>query len=104
MYKKSKKDLLIQEFTYIESIIKNLSENKSIYSNIEESFCRIKDIKNTVKRLEQNSILDEIELFEIKNFVINSNIIKESYSKLNLDIVTGKVDKGFGFEMYLLNV
>lgn len=86
MYKKSKKDLLIQEFTYIESIIKNLSENKSIYSNIEESFCRIKDIKNTVKRLEQNSILDEIELFEIKNFVINSNIIKESYSKLNLDI------------------
>ena len=78
--------MLIKELNYIDSVIKNLSENKSIYSNIEEAFCRIKDIKNTIKRLEQKSLLDEIELFEIKNFVINSNIIKVNYDKLNLDI------------------
>lgn len=86
LYKKSKKELLIKELNYIEIIIKSLSENKSIYSNIEESFCRIKDIKNTIKRLEEKNLLDEIELFEIKNFVINSNLIKENYDKLNLNI------------------
>ena len=86
IYKKAKKDLLINELNYIECIIKDLSENKAIYSNIEESFCRIKDIKNTIKRLEEKSLLDEIELFEIKNFVINSNVIKENYAKLGLDI------------------
>lgn len=78
--------MLIKELNYIDSVINNLSENKSIYSNIEEAFCRIKDIKNTIKRLEQKSLLDEIELFEIKNFVINSNVIKVNYDKLNLDI------------------
>lgn len=78
--------MLIKELNYIDSVINNLSENKSIYSNIEEAFCRIKDIKNTIKRLEQKNLLDEIELFEIKNFVINSNIIKVNYDKLNLDI------------------
>ena len=78
--------MLIKELNYIDSVIKNLSENKSIYSNIEEAFCRIKDIKNTIKRLEQKNLLDEIELFEIKNFVINSNVIKVNYDKLNLDI------------------
>lgn len=86
LYKKSKKSLLIKELNYIDSVINNLSENKSIYSNIEEAFCRIKDIKNTIKRLEQKNLLDEIELFEIKNFVINSNVIKVNYDKLNLDI------------------
>lgn len=86
IYKKSKKDLLIKELNYIENTIKNLSENKSTYSNIEEAFCRIKDIKNTVKRLEQKNLLDEIELFEIKNFVINANIIKSNYDKLELNI------------------
>lgn len=78
--------MLIKELNYIDSVINNLSENKSIYSNIEEAFCRIKDIKNTIKRLEQKNLLDEIELFEIKNFVINSNVIKVNYDKLNLDI------------------
>ena len=28
----------------------------------------------------------------------------EKLSKLDLDIVSGKVDKEFGFEMYLLNI
>ena len=47
--------MLIKELNYIDSVINNLSENKSIYSNIEEAFCRIKDIKNTIKRLEQKN-------------------------------------------------
>ncbi|MCU9815170.1 MutS-related protein [Paraclostridium sp. AKS73] len=46
----------------------------------------MKNIKNTIARLENKDILDEIELFEIKNFAINVNKIMEYYSKLNLNV------------------
>ncbi|WP_290059618.1 MutS-related protein [Paraclostridium bifermentans] len=57
-----------------------------MYENIQYEFCKVKNIKNTIVRLENKNILDEIELFEIKNFAINVNKIMEYYSKLNLNV------------------
>ncbi|MGL6104882.1 MutS-related protein [Romboutsia sp.] len=57
-----------------------------MYDNIQYEFCKIKNIKNTINRLENKNILDEIELFEIKNFAVSSNKIIENYSKLNIKV------------------
>ncbi len=67
-------------------MINSLKKNKAVYENIQYEFCKVKNIKNTIVRLENKNILDEIELFEIKNFAINVNKIMEYYSKLNLNV------------------
>lgn len=67
-------------------MINRLKKNKTVYENIQYEFCKVKNIKNTIVRLENKNILDEIELFEIKNFAINVNKIMEYYSKLNLNV------------------
>lgn len=85
-FKKNKSNLLKNELNYIESIIKSKSENKYVFNEIDFIFCKIKDIKNTIKKLERKAILDEIELFEIKNFAMYSEDIKDNYDKLNLQI------------------
>lgn len=67
-------------------MISSLKKSKYVYENIQYEFCKVKNIKNTIVRLENKNILDEIELFEIKNFAINVNKIMEYYSKLNLNV------------------
>ncbi len=86
MFKKNNSNDLIKELDYIEAIKTDTLENKDIYEEIQYIFCKIKDIKNTVKRLVNKDILDEIELFEIKNFAINTVEIIKNYNKLNLKI------------------
>lgn len=67
-------------------MINSFKKNKAVYENIQYEFCKVKNIKNTIVRLENKNILDEIELFEMKNFAINVNKIMEYYSKLNLNV------------------
>ncbi|GAA0712392.1 endonuclease MutS2 [Paraclostridium ghonii] len=67
-------------------MINSLKENKAMYDDIQYEFCKVKNIKNTILRLENKNILDEIELFEIKNFAINVNKIMKYYLKLNLNV------------------
>jgi dsDNA-specific endonuclease/ATPase MutS2 len=86
MFKKNNSNDLIKELDYIEAIKTDTLENKDILDEIQYIFCKIKDIKNTVKRLANKDILDEIELFEIKNFAINTVEIIKNYNKLNLKI------------------
>ncbi len=86
LFKKSKSDLLKKELDYIENVIDSKLKNKNYFDNIEYEFCKIKDITNTIKKLQKQNTLDEVELFEIKNFSISSQIIKQNYEKLNLDI------------------
>ncbi|MGL5315179.1 MAG: MutS-related protein [Peptostreptococcaceae bacterium] len=86
MYKKENKLKLIKELGYVEDMINSVKENKVVYENIQYEFCKVKNIKNTIVRLESKNILDEIELFEIKNFAISTNKIIEDYLKLNVNI------------------
>ena len=77
---------MAKELNYIEKIIDGLNENKAIFDDIEHTFCKIKNIKNTLKRLKNNNVLDELELFEIKNFSINTIEIISNYKKLNISV------------------
>lgn len=67
-------------------MISSLKKSKDVYENIQYEFCKVKNIKNTIVRLENKNILDELELFEIKNFAINVNKIMQYYSKLNINV------------------
>ncbi|MDK2562194.1 hypothetical protein QOZ84_01430 [Romboutsia sedimentorum] len=67
-------------------MISSLKKNKVVYDNIQYEFCKVKNIKNTIVRLENKNILDELELFEIKSFAINVNKIMQYYLKLNIDV------------------
>lgn len=86
MFKKSKANLLIKELNNIEEIINSKNSNKNIFDDIDYEFCKIKDIRNSIKKIENNNTLDDVELFEIKNFAICSENIKEQYEKLNINI------------------
>jgi dsDNA-specific endonuclease/ATPase MutS2 len=77
---------LIKELSYVEDMISSLKRNKDVYDNIQYEFCKVKNIKNTIVRLENKNILDELELFEIKNFAINVNKIMQYYLKLNINV------------------
>lgn len=86
MYKKSNTDVLKRELDYIENLQIKFSENKNIYQEIVYILYKIKDIKNTITKLSNNQILDEIELFEIKNFALNTMILVDYYNHLDIEI------------------
>ncbi|WP_024620569.1 MutS-related protein [Metaclostridioides mangenotii] len=86
IYKKENSEKLTRELNYIEVIINGFDENKVVYDDIEYTFCKTKNIKNTIDRLKNNKVLDELELFEIKKFAINTNEIISNYQKLNITI------------------
>lgn len=86
IYRKENKLKLVKELSYVEDMINSFKKNKDLHQDIQYEFCKVKNIKNTIARLENKDILDEIELFEIKNFAINVNKIMEYYSKLNLNV------------------
>ncbi|MCR8743933.1 MutS-related protein [Romboutsia lituseburensis] len=77
---------MIKELSYVESMISSLNKNKVVYDNIQYEFCKVKNIKNTIIRLENKNVLDELELFEIKNFAINVNKIMQYYLQLNINV------------------
>lgn len=86
MFKKANADKLVEELDNIENLKKKISENNNIYQEIIYVLYKMKDIKNTITRLANKQILDEVELFEIKNFSINTQNLIKNYKKLNLNI------------------
>ncbi|MBM7616257.1 lysine 5,6-aminomutase reactivase ATPase KamC [Alkaliphilus hydrothermalis] len=69
-----------------ELMISSLSASPQIYDHIEREFCRIKDIKGSIKRCKNQGVLDDIELFEIKLFAIYGENIRKHYESLDLSI------------------
>lgn len=86
MYKKENINLLKEELDNIEKIINSKNSDREIFNNINYELCKIKDIRKSIKKINNNNVLDDIELFEIKNFAMISENIKENYEKLNIDI------------------
>ncbi len=86
IFKKNEKDLLIKELNNVEKIVNSIKENNEIYIEIERLFWRLKDIRNSIKRCKEGYILDEIELYELKNFAIILEKIILLYRKLYLEI------------------
>lgn len=80
-----RKELQI-ELDNTEVIINSMKKNKNLYDEIERCFCKIKDIKNSLKRSVNSEVLDEIELYEIKYFSMVIEDLIKPYKDLGINI------------------
>ncbi len=84
IYKSKDIGKLKDELNRVEQIIKKVDENK--YQQILLEMVKIKDIRGTLKRCENNLVLDVVEFFEIKNFAITTNKIMKIYKTMDLNL------------------
>lgn len=85
-FKKEEENKLRQELNNIELMLQGFNKSKEIIGEIERVFCKVKDIRNTVKRLSELITLDDVELYEIKYFSILMEELIRSYEALNINI------------------
>ena len=78
---------LNDEFDKIDKVIGVINHNSKIINDLGIKLCRIRKIDGTIRNINSNNILDDIELFEIKSFCMLSNEIKGIYDPLNLQVV-----------------
>lgn len=79
-FKRGQEGLLEEELDRIENIISSMDEKK--YKDMALIMHCIKEIRGSIKRAAQGFVLDEVELFEIKNFILS---IRDLY-ELQMDI------------------
>ena len=65
---------LEKELNKVEKVLLSIKNDSSLISNLGIKFCRVRDINGTINNLFNNTILDDIELFEIKSFSIVQKI------------------------------
>ncbi|MDD4828936.1 MAG: hypothetical protein WC108_03860 [Bacteroidales bacterium] len=77
--------LLLNNYLIIESCQNFIIEdiNKKTLSKVRKILAYINDITGTIKQLEQNQTLDDISLFQIKQFSISCSKIKSYFFDLN---------------------
>lgn len=63
------------------------NEDKNVVQTLQFKLCNLKDINNTISRLALSAVIDDIELFEVKNLALLSADVKNILEKLNLDKV-----------------
>ena len=85
-YKKEDSDLLIKELDDLDKLIGIIKKQGKIVHDIEFSLSKFKDIRKFITQIQNSKILDEVELFEIKNFSIISEELIELYKKIDFDI------------------
>ncbi|WP_291634103.1 hypothetical protein, partial [Clostridium sp.] len=85
-FKASEINKLTHELNNIENIFKSMSANTYEYNQIGRLFCKLKDIRNSIKRCNKAETLDEVELYEIKYFSILVTDLKNVLDKLQLDM------------------
>jgi dsDNA-specific endonuclease/ATPase MutS2 len=77
---------LQEEFDNIEMLIHSMSKNKGAISEVERVFCRVKDLRATLKRCSEDITLDDVEIYEIKYFSLLMDELVEAYKKLKIEI------------------
>ncbi|MCB2290221.1 hypothetical protein LGK97_10620 [Clostridium sp. CS001] len=85
-FKASEINELTHELNSVEKIINSIKTYTDEYKQIGRIFCKLKDIRSSIKRCSENEILDEVELYEIKYFSILVTELKNILDKLHLDI------------------
>jgi DNA mismatch repair protein MutS2 len=85
-FKASETNELTHELNNLENIITSMRSHIDEYNQIGRIFCKLKDIRNSIKRCSEAEILDEVELYEIKYFSILVAELKNILDKLHLDI------------------
>jgi DNA mismatch repair protein MutS2 len=64
-------DLLTTELSNIDHMIDSLQQFPKIHQEISYLLPKFKDIRQSLKQIQQNRILDEVELYELKFFSYN---------------------------------
>ncbi|WP_223377387.1 MutS-related protein [Schnuerera sp. xch1] len=67
---------LIEELNKVEKAVV-YAEDKELIGDMDSVLHRIKDLRGSIKRSEKGSILTEVELFEIKNFLFSIRDLKQ---------------------------
>ena len=63
-----------------------MNSHSGEYNAVGRIFCKLKDIRNSIKRCSGGKTLDEIELYEIKYFSMLVTQLKNVPDKLHLNI------------------
>jgi DNA mismatch repair protein MutS2 len=84
-FKRHERKLLLQELENIKAVVESYEKNIERYNELQRIMCRIKDIANSIKSCEIFKTLDDVELFEIKNFSILISEIIQIYGNLILN-------------------
>lgn len=87
-YKVGENGKLKEELDNIGKMIDYMGDYHSEFSDIVRILHKIKDIRNTVKRIEKVETLDEVELYEIKNVAMLLEELKSI-----IDVMTLAIDK-----------
>ena len=85
-YRKDEKKELTTEFDNIARVLECLKSDEDILSEIRRCLMRFKDITNALRKLEGN-YLHEIELFELKGFMLNLARLRSAYLEIGLNLV-----------------
>lgn len=85
IYKPGEENKLQYEFHIIEKLIKDMAEKEEEYKDLKLCLMKFKDVSGSINRCKNNNILDEVELFEIKNLCINLLNFKNLCTNLNLE-------------------
>ena len=59
-------------------------DNKNAIQTLQFKLCKLKDINNTISRLTSSTVIDDIELYEVKSLALLSADVKNILEKLNL--------------------
>lgn len=71
---------VLKEFYHV---IEN-DDNKNAIQTLQFKLCKLKDINNTISRLSSSTVIDDIELYEVKSLALLSADVKNILEKLNL--------------------
>lgn len=69
-FKIGEEELLIEELDQIEVLVKLINENRYFFKNIKSILSNIKDIRNSISRATDGYILSNVELYEVKGFIL----------------------------------
>lgn len=84
-YKRGEEELLNIELDRIETVIKAIKYHEAKFKQIILFLDNIKEIRSSINRAAEGMVLDEVELFEIKNFMIDiAEIVSVQERILNL--------------------
>jgi len=85
-YKIEDSDLLINELNDLDKLINIVKHQSNLIHDIEFCLDKYKDISKFITQIQNQKILDEVELFEIKNFCLITEELIELYRKIDFQV------------------
>ncbi len=81
-FKRGEEELLNRELDRIGMVLETLKSHMPYFRDISHIMGNVKEIRTSIKRAEEGIVLDEVELFEIKNFMIDIKEISAILKKI----------------------